>query len=105
MKDLLIPCLLIGAVLLVLPGLAPSQRAINPAQGQEVAREATMGPPSEIRIKYLEQPPEMPPELMEKIRERGTPLAEYAGVKPFRGIVTGLNNAFVIDTPAKEPAS
>lgn len=35
--------------------------------------------------------------LMSKMRERGTPLAEYAGVKPLRGIMTGLNEAFLID--------
>jgi len=35
---------------------------------------------------------------MAKIRERGVPLAEYAGVKPLYGIKTGLNEAFLIDT-------
>ena len=39
---------------------------------------------------------------MAKIRERGVPLAEYAGVKPLYGIKTGLNEAFLIDTSVKE---
>lgn len=39
--------------------------------------------------------------LMAKIRARGVPLAEYAGVKLYYGIKTGLNEAFLIDTPAK----
>ena len=39
---------------------------------------------------------------MAKIRENGVPLAEYAGVKPYRGVLTGLNEAFLIDTATKE---
>jgi hypothetical protein len=41
-------------------------------------------------------------ELMEKIRRAGAPLAEYAGVKPYRGVLTGFNEAFLIDTATKE---
>jgi hypothetical protein len=41
-------------------------------------------------------------DLMEKIRHNGVPLAEFAGVKPLYGIKTGLNEAFLIDTPTKE---
>src|SRR5215211_8854234 len=41
-------------------------------------------------------------DLMEKIRQNGVPLAEFAGVKPYRGVLTGLNEAFLIDTPTKE---
>ena len=41
-------------------------------------------------------------DLMAKIRQRGVPLAEFAGVKPYYGIKTGLNEAFLIDTPTKE---
>ena len=36
-------------------------------------------------------------DLMRKIRERGTPLAEFVGVKPYRGVLTGFNEAFLID--------
>ena len=39
---------------------------------------------------------------MAKIRENGVPLAEFAGVKPLYGIKTGLNEAFLIDTPTKD---
>jgi Eco57I restriction-modification methylase len=35
--------------------------------------------------------------LLEKIRDRGVPLAEYLGAKPLMGIKTGLNEAFLID--------
>jgi hypothetical protein len=41
-------------------------------------------------------------DLMAKVREKGVPLAEFAGVKPYRGVLTGLNEAFPIDTPTKE---
>jgi len=40
--------------------------------------------------------------LMEQIKRAGVPLAEFAGVKPYYGIKTGLNEAFLIDTPTKE---
>ncbi len=41
-------------------------------------------------------------DLLVKIRRMGVPLAEFAGVKPFYGIKTGLNEAFLIDTPTKK---
>lgn len=47
------------------------------------------------------EPPEVE-RLMEKLRRRGVPLVEYAGVKPYRGVLTGLNEAFLIDTATKE---
>lgn len=40
-------------------------------------------------------------DLLEKIRRVGVPLSEFAGVKPYRGILTGLNEAFLIDTPTR----
>jgi hypothetical protein len=40
--------------------------------------------------------------LIEKLRRVGVPLGEFAGVKPYRGVLTGLNEAFLIDTPTKE---
>jgi hypothetical protein len=40
--------------------------------------------------------------LLDKIRRNGVPLTEYAGTKPFRGVLTGFNEAFVIDGPTRE---
>ncbi len=40
--------------------------------------------------------------LMAKIRHAGVPLREFLGGKPYRGVLTGLNEAFLIDTPTKE---
>ena len=42
------------------------------------------------------EPPEVDG-LMVRIRERGVPLAEFVGAKPYRGVLTGLNEAFLID--------
>nr|WP_129629324.1 Eco57I restriction-modification methylase domain-containing protein [Candidatus Oscillochloris fontis] len=40
--------------------------------------------------------------LMAKIRRAGVPLTEFAGIKPYRGVLTGFNEAFLIDTATKE---
>ncbi len=40
--------------------------------------------------------------LLEKIKSAGIPLEEYTGGKIYRGILTGLNEAFVIDTETKD---
>ena len=40
--------------------------------------------------------------LLAKIRAAGVPLADFAGVKPYRGVVTGCNDAFLVDTATKE---
>jgi type I restriction-modification system DNA methylase subunit len=36
-------------------------------------------------------------ELLKKIRSTGVPIEEYVGAKIYRGILTGLNEAFIID--------
>lgn len=41
-------------------------------------------------------------DLLAKIRHAGVPLVEYAGVTPYRGILTGFNEAFLIDTPTRD---
>lgn len=40
--------------------------------------------------------------VLEKFRRNGVSLSEYSGVKPYRGILTGFNEAFLIDQPTKE---
>jgi type I restriction-modification system DNA methylase subunit len=40
--------------------------------------------------------------LLEKIKSGGTPLGEYVKGQIFRGVVTGLNEAFVIDEETKK---
>ena len=40
--------------------------------------------------------------LLQKLRTHGTPLGEYIGGKPYRGVLTGCNEAFLIDQKTKE---
>jgi hypothetical protein len=40
--------------------------------------------------------------LLEKIKNQGTPLGEYVEGKIYRGVTTGLNEAFVIDEETKD---
>ena len=40
--------------------------------------------------------------LMQKIRDVGVPLKDFIGVKPYRGILTGFNEAFLIDDNKKK---
>ncbi|MCG9886521.1 MAG: Eco57I restriction-modification methylase domain-containing protein [Cyanobacteria bacterium] len=40
--------------------------------------------------------------LMQKIRQVGVPLTEFAGTKPYRGILTGFNQAFLIDGQTRQ---
>ena len=47
------------------------------------------------------EPPEVAG-LLKKIRHSGVPLTQFAGVKPYRGVLTGFNAAFLIDTATKE---
>lgn len=71
-----------------------------PRRGLETAvTEATFPLPRAMFTReawVLEPRPVM--DLLDKIRRNGVPLAEYAGVKPYRGVLTGLNEAFLIDT-------
>jgi len=41
-------------------------------------------------------------DLLDKLRNTGTPLGEYVDGKIYRGVLTGLNEAFVIDFPVRE---
>ena len=40
--------------------------------------------------------------LLEKIRRIGEPLIEFAGTGSYRGILTGFNDAFIVDSPTRE---
>src|SRR5439155_15833121 len=40
--------------------------------------------------------------LLEKIRRAGVPLKDFAGSGPYREILTGFNEAFLLDTTTKE---
>ena len=40
--------------------------------------------------------------LMQKIKSVGIPLKDFAGMKPYRGLLTGFNEAFLIDNDTKQ---
>jgi predicted type IV restriction endonuclease len=40
--------------------------------------------------------------LLEKLKKKGRPLSEYVGGRIFRGVLTGFNEAFVIDTATRD---
>jgi hypothetical protein len=40
--------------------------------------------------------------LLDRLMATGRPLAEYAGRRPIRGLLTGLNSAFYLDTNARD---
>ena len=50
---------------------------------------------------WVLEPPDVAA-LLKKIKDRGTPLADFAGVSPLYGIKTGFNEAFLIDTPTRD---
>ncbi|MGO9465430.1 MAG: Eco57I restriction-modification methylase domain-containing protein [Isosphaeraceae bacterium] len=64
------------------------------AEGFDIERSALAGEAWSLEPKAVV-------ELLAKIRRNGTPLVDFAGVKPFYGIKTGLNEAFLVDTPTK----
>src|SRR5690606_34277343 len=65
------------------------------ASAEEVAQ-------SQLRTEgwQLESPDTL--RLLEKLRSKGTPLGEYVKGRFFRGILTGLNEAFVVDRKTRD---
>jgi hypothetical protein len=64
------------------------------AEGFEIPRERLTGEPWRLEDSAVQK-------LMEKIRTVGIPLKEFVGMKSYRGIVTGFNEAFVIDSSVR----
>ena len=64
------------------------------AEGFEIRREGLQDDPWSL------EPPAVSA-LLQKLSRVGMPLKEYARARPLLGIKTGLNEAFLIDTPAK----
>ena len=69
--------------------------------GRYVADHAHAVPHSRFGRAAWNLEPNAVDDLLAKIRRNGEPLAEFAGVKPYRGVLTGLNEAFLIDTPTR----
>ena len=75
-----------------------------PKKGLEAAVEAATFPLPRLSFTreawVLEPKPVM--DLLDKIRRNGVPLAECVGAKPYYGIKTGFNEAFLIDTAKRD---
>ena len=69
---------------------------------QQIEREGVDLPLSQLRAEAWQLEPPGVTTLIEKIRAKGVPLSEYCGTTPYRGILTGLNAAFLIDTPTRD---
>ena len=88
-------------------GIAPEQydlavipRDEVPREGLSVAVQAATYRAERAELNeeaWVLEPPEVAT-LLRRIRERGVPLEEYAGVSPLYGIKTGFNEAFLIDS-------
>lgn len=65
-------------------------------------REAFEVPTAELRPDGWQLEPPTKRILLERIRKAGKPLGEYVGGRFYRGILTGLNEAFVIDTATRD---
>ncbi|MCP4658404.1 MAG: hypothetical protein GY856_23565, partial [bacterium] len=59
-------------------------------------------PRRRLRPQGWELLPEPVGDLVEKIRGAGVPLKEYVGTRPYRGILTGYNKAFLIDQATRD---
>ena len=68
---------------------------------EQIDREGVEMELSQLRSEAWQLEPKSVVDLLRKIQEQGKPLAEFVGVKPYRGIVTGCNDAFLIDTKIK----
>ena len=40
--------------------------------------------------------------LLEKLQQTGTPLGEYVGGNLYRGVITGCNDALIIDSSTRQ---
>jgi len=68
---------------------------------QQIAVEGVELPLAQLGADVWQLEPGGVTKLLTKIRATGIPLTDFAGVKPLSGIKTGYNEAFLIDTPAK----
>lgn len=55
-------------------------------------------PQSALKVGSWQLEPSGKLELLNSLRKIGTPLRQYSGVRIYRGVTTGLNDAFVLDS-------
>lgn len=55
-------------------------------------------PQNELKREGWQLEPPLKRRLMERLRKTGRPLRQYSGARIYRGVTTGFNDAFVLDT-------
>jgi hypothetical protein len=68
---------------------------------RQIETEGVELPLSQLGASAWQLEPREVTSLMEKIRRVGQPLSDFAGTEPLRGILTGLNEAFLINDYTK----
>jgi hypothetical protein len=68
---------------------------------RQIETEGVELPLEQLGVESWQLEPRGVNDLMAKLRSAGVPLAEFAGVDPYRGILTGLNQAFLIDSATR----
>ena len=91
----------LGAISPVLVCPVPREKLKDINLPQYVQQEGYEVPWSRLTADAWSLEPPAVDELMQKIRNVGVPLKDFAGIKPSYGIKTGLNTAFLIDNETK----
>jgi type I restriction-modification system DNA methylase subunit len=113
------PCILIlerpGPTPLVAPPFVPADSASEPVRvlnfpreqlgkvnlGRYIREHSQSIPQSRFGRAAWNLESSVVDDLLAKIRRVGVPLAQFAGVKSYRGVLTGFNEAFLIDTQTR----
>lgn len=66
------------------------------------AAQAFMVPQAELRAESWQLEPPLKRQLLSRLRNAGMPLGEYVKGRLYRGILTGLNEAFVVDQATRD---
>ena len=69
---------------------------------RQIEEEGAELPLSQLGADTWQLEPKEVVRLLEKIRTTGVPMREFLGLKPYRGVVTGCNDAFLIDTATRD---
>ncbi len=68
----------------------------------QIEKEGAAMDVEQLRVESWQLEPAAVTKLLTKVRHTGKPLKSFVGVKPLRGIVTGCNEAFLIDSKTRD---
>lgn len=100
------PCILVTRRQPPPPDQVVASTVVNDLEATDLARylhaHTVAVPQAQLELSGWHFEDRLATRLRDKIRAAGVALNEYCGSSPLRGIVTGLNEAFVIDTPTRD---